>query len=58
MTTSTIFFFAMGVFVLMVIGIFLTMKEFNRITNDPSQRKGVRQATVPSQRRAEATDTA
>ena len=32
--------FAIGVFVLMSIGIILTMIEFNRLTDDPSIRKG------------------
>ena len=40
MSTETIFGFAMGVFVLMVVGIFLTMLEFNRLTEDPSKKKG------------------
>jgi len=39
MSTGTIFFFAIGVFALMVIGILLTAREFNRLTEDPSLRK-------------------
>ena len=41
MTTQTIFFFAMGVFGLMLVGIVLTIFEFYRLTDDPSTRKGV-----------------
>ena len=40
MSTELILMFAIGVFVLMNIGIFLTMLEFNRLTDDPSIRKG------------------
>ena len=40
MTTQTIALFAIGVFVLMCIGIILTMVEFTRLTDDPSIRKG------------------
>jgi hypothetical protein len=44
----------------MTIGIFLTMKEFNRLTDEPSRRKGVRRHkdTMPDHRDVEATDTA
>ena len=41
MTTQTIFFFAMGVFGLMLVGIVLTIIEFYRLTDDPSTEKGV-----------------
>lgn len=41
MTTQTIFFFAMGVFGLMLVGIVLTIFEFYRLTDDPSAKKGV-----------------
>ena len=40
MTTDFIFAFAIGVFVLMCIGITLTMLEFTRLTDEPSVRKG------------------
>ena len=40
MSTGFILIFAIGVFVLMSIGIILTMIEFNRLTDDPSVRKG------------------
>lgn len=40
MSTQFIMFFAIGVFVLMLIGIILTMIEFNRLIDDPSIRKG------------------
>jgi len=40
MSTETILFFAIGVFALMAIGMVLTMIEFNRISDEPSQRKG------------------
>jgi len=40
MSTGLILIFAIGVFVLMSIGIILTMIEFNRLTDDPSIRKG------------------
>jgi hypothetical protein len=39
MSTQTIFFFAMGVFALMLIGIMLTAREFRRLTEDPSLKK-------------------
>jgi hypothetical protein len=40
MSTESILMFAIGVFSLMFIGIILTMVEFNRLTDDPSIRKG------------------
>ena len=40
MGTELVFMFAIGVFVLMSIGIFFTMIEFKKITVDPSIRKG------------------
>ena len=58
MSTSIIFFFAIGVFFLMVVGIFLTMQEFNRLTDDPSRQKGVVPAPGTNQRGVDATDTA
>jgi hypothetical protein len=39
-STQTIFFFAMAVFGLMMIGILLTAREFRKLTEDPSVRKG------------------
>ena len=40
MSTDTILIFAIGVFILMAIGIILTMIEFTKISEDPSIRKG------------------
>ncbi|MGI9309074.1 MAG: hypothetical protein ACR2P6_07420 [Gammaproteobacteria bacterium] len=40
MSTEIIFVFAMLVFFLMIIGLFLTMIQFNKMTDDPSVRKG------------------
>lgn len=40
MSTEMILFAAIGVFVLMSIGIILTMVEFNKLSDEPSQRKG------------------
>ena len=40
MSTETIMMYAIGVFILMSIGIILTMVEFNKLTDDPSIRKG------------------
>jgi len=40
MSTQFILVFAIGVFILMGIGMVLTMVEFNRLTDDPSIRKG------------------
>lgn len=40
MTTQAILFVAMLVFVLMIVGLILTMREFNRVTDDPSVAKG------------------
>ena len=40
MSTDIILMYAIGVFVLMAIGMILTMIEFNRLTDDPSERKG------------------
>jgi hypothetical protein len=39
MSTDTIFMFAILVYVLMAVGMLFTMREFNRITEDPSIRK-------------------
>lgn len=40
MSTDLIFMFAIGVFLLMSIGIILSMIEFNKLTVDPSVLKG------------------
>ncbi len=40
MSTGTIFYFAIGVFTLMVIGIVLTGLEFRRMTKVPPARRG------------------
>lgn len=40
MSTQTILYVAILVFVLMVVGLFLTMREFTRVTDDPSKTKG------------------
>ena len=42
MTTMTIAYIAISVFVLMVIGLFLSAQEFLRISDDPSQVVGVK----------------
>ena len=52
MTTMTIAYIAIAVFVLMVIGLFLTAYEFLRISDDPSRVVSVRsdQAKSPSEK--------
>jgi hypothetical protein len=40
MTTQTIFYFAIGVFTLMVIGILLTAREFRKMTSESAPRTG------------------
>ena len=40
MSTETILFVALLVFVLMIIGLVRTMSDFNRVTDDPSKKKG------------------
>ena len=42
MSTMTIAYIAIAVFVLMVIGLFLSAREFLRISDDPSQVVGVK----------------
>ena len=42
MTTMTIAYIAIAVFVLMVIGLFLSAHEFLRISDDPSRVVGVK----------------
>ena len=39
-TTEFIFMAAIIVFLLMVVGMILTMNEFEKISEEPSQRKG------------------
>jgi hypothetical protein len=39
MTTDTIFYFAVGVFLLMMIGIFLTMWEFHKLNDTERQER-------------------
>ncbi|MGA0236534.1 MAG: hypothetical protein ACO3NE_13205 [Alphaproteobacteria bacterium] len=39
MTTSAIFYIAIAVFGLLVTGLYLTAREFYRITEEPSVRK-------------------
>jgi len=40
MSTQVIFVIALVVFALMVTGLVRTMREFNRITDEPSKKKG------------------
>jgi hypothetical protein len=47
MSTNMILMYAIGVFVLMGIGMVLTMIEFNRLTDEPSQRKGAGSKAAP-----------
>ena len=48
MSTNMILMYAIGVFVLMGIGMVLTMIEFNRLTDEPSQRKGAGSKAAPT----------
>ena len=48
MSTNMILMYAIGVFVLMGIGMVLTMIEFNRLTDEPSQRKGAGSKAAPA----------
>ena len=41
MSTMNLAYIAIGVFVLMVVGLFLSAREFLRISDDPSQAVGV-----------------
>ena len=52
MTTMTIAYIAISVFVLMAIGLFLSAHEFLRISDDPSRVVGVSsdQAKSPSEK--------
>jgi hypothetical protein len=54
MSSSTIFMYAIGVFTLMVIGMILTMIEFNRLTDEPSLRKGAGPEGAPQTERPAA----
>lgn len=54
MSSQTILFFAIGVFILMAIGVVLTMIEFNRITEEPSLRKGTGHAPIPASKADDA----
>jgi len=47
MSTNVILIYAIGVFVLMAIGMILTMIEFNRLSDEPSQRKGAGSKAAP-----------
>ncbi len=47
MSTNMILMYAIGVFALMGIGMILTMIEFNRLTDEPSQRKGAGSNEAP-----------
>ena len=51
MSTTTILLFAIGVFVLMSIGMILTMIEFNRISDEPSLRKGAGSSKTMSEQK-------
>jgi len=53
MSTETILLYAIGVFVLMAIGMVLTMFEFNRINDESSQRQESAEDNdaIPSQER-------
>ena len=42
MSTMTLAYIAIAVFVLMVVGLFLSAREFLRISDDPSQVVGVK----------------
>ena len=54
MSTNMILMYAIGVFVLMGIGMVLTMIEFNRLTDEPSQRKGAGSKATPETDRSGA----
>lgn len=45
MTDGALLYVAMGVFGLLVTGLFLTAREFTRLTQDPSVRKDSRNAS-------------
>jgi len=40
MSTKAILFVALLVFILMIIGLIRTMSDFNRVTDNPSEKKG------------------
>lgn len=54
MSTNTILIYAIGVFALMAIGMILTMVEFNRLTDEPSKRKGAGSRSATKTDNAEA----
>jgi hypothetical protein len=54
MSTNVILMYAIGVFLLMAIGMILTMIEFNRLTDEPSQRKGAGSKAAPKTESSEA----
>lgn len=60
MSTSTILFFAIFVFVLMIIGIYLTSLEFKRLTEEQRalRRSRGQRDSARVHRGVEATDTA
>lgn len=43
LSSKMILFVAILVFVMMVIGLALTMREFRELTDEPSERKGIRE---------------
>lgn len=45
LSSNLILFVAIVVFVMMVIGLALTMREFRELTDEPSERKGLRENT-------------
>jgi hypothetical protein len=54
MSTNVILMYAIGVFLLMAIGMILTMIEFNRLTDEPSQRKGAGSKAAPETEKSAA----
>lgn len=60
MSTNTILYFAIGVFSLMIVGIFLTSLEFKRLIKEAEMRKRTRpdKGSGALNRSAEVTDTA
>jgi hypothetical protein len=60
MSTNLIFYFAICVFGLMIVGIYLTSLEFKRLNEEPEMRKrNLRNKDAAVDNRAgEATDTA
>jgi hypothetical protein len=54
MSANIIAMYGIGVFLLMAIGMILTMIEFNRISDEPSQRKGAGSKEEPKTDRSAA----